>query len=54
MQCSRLQFPLTLCWGVTINKCQGLTLEEIVVDMTPVKGTYHPGQAYVAFSRVKK
>ena len=51
---SRLQFTLRLCWGVTILKCQGLTLEEIVVDMTPTKGTYHPGQAYVAFSRVKK
>ena len=51
---SRLQFLLRLCWCVTIHKCQGLTLEEIVVDMTPTKGTYHPGQAYVAFSRVKK
>ena len=51
---SRLQFPLRLCWGVTIHKCQGLTLEEIVVDMTPTKGRYYPGQAYVAFSRVKK
>ena len=51
---SRLQFPLRLSWGVTIHKCQGLKLEEIVVDMTPTKGTYYPGQAYVAFSRVKK
>ena len=32
---SRLQFPLKLSWTVTIHKCQGLTLNEIVVDMTP-------------------
>lgn len=32
----RHQFPLILCWATTIHKVQGLTLEEIVVDM---KGT---------------
>ena len=30
---------------------QGLTLDEIVVDMKG--GRFSPGQAYVAFSRVK-
>ena len=50
---TRVQFPLRLSWGVTIHKCQGLTLNEIVVDMTPSKGKYYPGQAYIAFSRVK-
>ena len=40
----RTQFPLTLCWAVTIHKCQGLTLPEIVVDMLPSKGTFSPGQ----------
>ena len=49
----RIQFPLFLSWFVSINKCQGLTLEEIVVDMTPTKGSYQQGQAYVGFSRVK-
>ena len=51
-QATRSQFPLTLAWAVTIHKCQGLTLPEIVIDMTPAKGKFKPGEAYVAFSRV--
>ena len=40
---------MTLAWATTI---QGLTLDdEIVVDMKG--GRFSPGQAYVAFSRVK-
>ena len=49
-QATRTQFPLTLAWAVTIHKCQGLTLPKIVKDMTPAKGKFKPGQAYVAFS----
>ena len=52
-QATRTQFPLTLAWAVTIHKCQGLTLSEIVIDMTCAKGKFKPGEAYVAFSRVK-
>ena len=52
-QATRTQFPLTLAWAVTIHKCQGLKLSEIVIDMTCAKGKFKPGEAYVAFSRVK-
>ena len=52
-QATRSQFPLTLAWAVTRHKCQGLTLPEIVIDMTPAKGRFKPGEAYVAFSRVR-
>ena len=51
-QASLTQFLLVLAWAITIHKCQGCTLPEIVVDMTPSKGHYSVGQAYVAFSRV--
>ena len=44
---------MTLAWAVTIHKCQGLTLPEIVIDMTPAKGKFKLGEAYVAFHRVK-
>ena len=52
-QATRSHFPLTLTLAVTINKCQGLTLPEIVIDMTPEKGKFKPGEAYVSFSRVR-
>ena len=49
---SRTQFPLCLAWAMTIHKCQGLTMPEVVVDMQRSKGLFNAGQAYVAFSRV--
>ena len=52
-QATRSQFPLALTWAVTIHKCQGLTLPEIVIDMTPAKGKFKPGEAYVVLSRVR-
>ena len=52
-QATRTQVPLSLAWAVTIHKCQGLTLPEIVIDVTPAKGKFKSGQAYVALSRVR-
>ena len=52
-QATRIQFPLTLAWAVTIHKCQGLTLPEIGIYMTHEKGKFKPGEAYVSFCRVK-
>ena len=52
-QAKKSQFPLMLAWAVTIHKCQGLTLSEIVIDMTHAKGKFKPGEAYVAFSKVR-
>ena len=48
---TRVQFPLTLAWAITIHKTRGATLDGIVVDMS--KGRFGAGQAYVAFSRVR-
>ena len=52
-QATRSQFPLTLAWAVTIHKYKGLTPSKIVIDMTHAQGKFKPGEAYVAFSRVK-
>ena len=49
MRIRNQQFPLTLAWATTIHKVQGLTLDEIVVDM---KGDFVLDK-HVAFSRVK-
>jgi ATP-dependent exoDNAse (exonuclease V) alpha subunit len=45
------QIPLIHAWAVTIHKAQGLTLDDVRVDLGA--GAFAPGQVYVALSRVK-
>ena len=54
----RQQFPLVLCWGATIHRVQGLTIDSAVVSLRSVDKrnrahAMHYGQAYVALSRVR-
>ena len=50
----RLQFPITLAWGCTVHKVQGLTVNEIMVgfDLHREKH-FNYGQIYGALSRAR-
>lgn len=43
--------PLILACGVTVHKAQGLSLEEVAMDLS---GAFAEGQAYVALSRATR
>ena len=47
---TRKQFPVRLCFSMTVNKSQGQTVKHVGLDLrTPV---FTHGQLYVAISRV--
>ena len=47
----RTQFPLILAYAVTIRKCQGLSLDCAIIDLSDK--VFADGMAYVALSRLK-
>ena len=48
----RKQFPLILAFAVTIHKCQGLSLDCAMMELSDK--VFSPGMAYIALSRVKQ
>ena len=46
-----VQYPLKLAWAITIHKSQGMTFDRMHFDLK--RGTFAPGQAYVAISRMR-
>eukprot|EP00996_Jenningsia_fusiforme_P001277 NODE_216_length_2699_cov_43.609811_g198_i0.p1 GENE.NODE_216_length_2699_cov_43.609811_g198_i0~~NODE_216_length_2699_cov_43.609811_g198_i0.p1 ORF type:complete len:828 (+),score=152.50 NODE_216_length_2699_cov_43.609811_g198_i0:89-2572(+) len=45
-----VQLPLRLGWAITIHRCQGMTLDRVVVDLEQASNA---GQVYVALSRAR-
>ncbi|KYN23120.1 ATP-dependent DNA helicase PIF1 [Trachymyrmex cornetzi] len=44
------QFPLSLSYGITVHKCQGITCKNAMMDLGT--SVFSDGQAYIALSRV--
>ena len=47
----RKEFPLILAYAVTIHKCQGVSLDCAIVDLSDE--VFSAGMAYVALSKVR-
>jgi ATP-dependent exoDNAse (exonuclease V) alpha subunit len=49
--CTRTQFPLIVCYAITVHKSQSITEDMIVTDLSC--RDFQTGLSYVAVSRVK-
>jgi len=46
----RKQFPLSLSYGITIHKSQGLSLQDVIMDID--NSVFNCDQVYVALFRI--
>ena len=42
------QYPITLAFGITIHKSQGMSIEDLIIETNEI---FAPSQFYVAISR---